>query len=388
MFGKLFIIALRNLRRQRRRAIFTALSFAIAVFIYTVLIAVPLSMDRIAEGASKGLRLIVTERNNQALPARYCGPIKKLPHVMGCAPEILWTGIYRDPRNAIVMFGVTSDITSVSSSSDYQIPPATAKEFGSDRRYAIVGSVLMKEQNWKLRQPVTLRDPQNPKLTLTVIPIVELPTEYLARVFYFNRVLFDDAIKDLFGADVQDRAAFLVVRVDHAENMGQVASMIDENFHNSEAETETETESDSVAGVVSGIGDVKPIIYGLCVVILLTVLLIAGNSMAMMVRDRTGEVAVMRTLGFRRTHVAILLLSEAALIGLIGASLGAALALWMFGKGVSLGTVTGMMGYVAVRPETAIAAVVVAAMVSIASAILPAMGAVRIEPALAFRKVI
>ena len=179
-----------------------------------------------------------------------------------------------------------------------------------------------------------------------------------------------------------------MVRVDHAENMGLVASMIDENFHNSEAETETETESDSVASIISGIGDVKPIIYGLCVVILLTVLLIAGNSMAMMVRDRTGEVAVMRALGFRRMHVAILLLSEAALIGLVGASLGAALALWMFGKRVSLGAVTGMMGYVAVRPETAIAAVAVAAMVSIASAILPVMGAVRIEPALAFRKVI
>ena len=64
MFAKLFIIALRNMRRQLRRAIFTALSFAVAVFIYTVLIAVPVSMDRIADGASKGLRLIVTERNN------------------------------------------------------------------------------------------------------------------------------------------------------------------------------------------------------------------------------------------------------------------------------------------------------------------------------------
>ncbi len=388
MLTKLFTIALRNLRRQRSRAIFTALSFAVAVFIYTVLIAVPVSMDRIAEGASKGLRLIVTERNNQALPAHYCGPIKKLPHVMGCAPEILWTGIYRDPRNAIVMFGVTSDLNSVTASTDYQVPAATSKEFNSDRRYAIVGSVLMKEQGWKLREPVTLRDPENPKLTLTVIPIIELPTEYLARVFYFNRGLFDDAIKNLFGADIANRASFLVVRVDRPENMGLVASAIDENFHNSEAETETETESDSVAGVVSGIGDVKPIIYGLCIVILLTVLLIAGNSMAMMVRDRTGEVAVMRALGFRQTHIAILLFSEAALIGLIGASIGAGAALWMFGKGVSLGAVTGMMGYMAVRPETAIAAIAVATIVSIASAVLPVMGAVRIPPALAFRKVI
>jgi putative ABC transport system permease protein len=246
----------------------------------------------------------------------------------------------------------------------------------------------MKEQGWKLREPVTLRDPENPKLTLTVVPILELPTEYLGRIFYFNRGLLDDAIKNLFGADIQNRAAFLVVRVDSADNMGLVASAIDENFHNSEAETETETESDAVAGVVSGIGDVKPIIYGLCVVILSTVLIIAGNSMAMMVRDRTGEVAVMRALGFRQTHVAILLFSEAALIGLIGASLGAAFALRMFGHGISLGPLTGMMGYVAVRPETALAAVAVATFVSIASAILPVIGALRIPPALAFRKVI
>ena len=388
MLTKLFTIALRNLRRQRRRAIFTALSFAVAVFIYTVLIAVPVSMDRIADGASKGLRLIVTERNNQALPAHYCGPIRKLPHVMGCAPEILWTGIYHDPRKGIVMYGVTSDLSSVTASTDYQVPPAVSKEFNSDRRYAIVGSVLMKEQGWKLREPVTLRDPENAKLTLTVIPIVELPTEYLARVFYFNRGLLDDAIKNLFGANIQNRAAFLVVRVDRAENMGMVASAIDENFHNSEAETETETESDSVAGVVSGIGDVKPIIYGLCIIILLTVLLIAGNSMAMMVRDRTGEVAVMRALGFRQTHIAILLFTEAAAIGLIGASIGATAALWMFGKGISLGAVTGMMGYMAVRPETAAAAVAVATLVSITSALVPVTGAIRIPPAQAFRKVI
>ncbi|HUY28551.1 MAG TPA: FtsX-like permease family protein [Candidatus Binataceae bacterium] len=387
MAGKLLIIAIRNLRRQQKRAILTALSFAVAVFIYTVLVAVPISMDRIAQSASKGLRLIVTERNNRSLPVHYCGPIRNLPHVLGCAPEILWTGIYRDPRNAIVMYGVTPDLSTVTSSSDYQFPPAIVKQFTSDRRDAIVGSVLMKEQGWKLNEPVTLRDPQNAKLTLTVTPIVELPTEYLSRVFYFNRGLFDDAIKNLFGADIQNRASFLVVRVDRAENMGMVASAIDENFRNSDAETETETESGSVARVISGIGDVKPIIYGLCLVILLTMLLIAGNSMAMMVRDRTSEVAVMRALGFQRIHVAILLFTEAGLIGLTGAVLGAALALWRFGNGVSLGAVTGMMGYMEVRPQTAVAAVVAAGVVSLASAALPVIGATRITPAAAFRKV-
>jgi hypothetical protein len=87
----------------------------------------------------------------------------------------------------------------------------------------------------------------------------------------FNRKVLDEAVRNLFRADIAQRAAFLVVRVDRADNMGMVASQIDENFHNSEAETETETESDSVAGVITTIGNVKTIIYSLCVVILLTV---------------------------------------------------------------------------------------------------------------------
>ncbi len=388
MIGKLLTIAMRNMGRQRRRTIFTALTFAVAVFIYTVLVAVPLTMDRIAENASKGLRLVVTERNNGRLPAKYCNSITKLPHVLGCAPEIVWTGIYRDPRNVIATFGVTSDLNSVGSSSDYQIPPEVLHDFWSDRRAVVVGAELMHEQGWKLREPITLRDPQNPKLTLTFIPIVELPTEYLSRVFWFNRAMLDDAVKNLYGIDIQNRAAFLVVRVDHAENMGLVANEIDENFRNSEAETETNTESDSVAGVITTIGDVKTIIYSLCLVILLTVLLIAANSMAMMVRDRTSEVAVMRALGFQQTHIATLLLSEAAFIGLVGASLGAAAALWKFGHGMSLGAVTGMLGYMEVRPDTALAAVAVAPIVSIAAAALPVLHAMRIAPATAFRKVI
>ena len=127
MAAKLLTIAFRNMRRQLRRTILTGLTFAIAVFIYTVLVAVPWSMDRIADNASKGLRLVVTERNNGRLPARYCGPIKTLPHVLGCAPEILWGAIYRDPKDPIITYGINGDIASVTGSSDYQPPPDMVK---------------------------------------------------------------------------------------------------------------------------------------------------------------------------------------------------------------------------------------------------------------------
>jgi len=388
MASKLLKIAFRNMRRQLRRTILTGLTFAVAVFIYTVLVAVPWSMDRIADNASKGLRLVVTERNNNRLPARYCNDIKQMPHVLGCAPEIIWTAIYRDPKDPIVTYGVTQDITNVTGSSDYQLPPEQAKAFTNDRRNAMVGYALMNQYGWKLGEPVTLRNPGDSRLSLTFIPLIEFPTEYMSRAFLFDRRMLDDAVKNLYGVDVQDRAVFLLVRVDRADNMGLVANYIDENFRNSDAETETTTESDAVANSVTAIGSIRAIICSLCIVVLLTVLLIAANSMAMMVRDRIGEVAVMRALGFTRMHIAILLFSEAALIGLTGAAIGAALALVYFGRGVRLGEVTGMMGYMQVRPETAAAALAAAFAVSIASAVVPVANAMRVVPAMAFRQVV
>ena len=142
------------MRRQLRRTILTALSFAVAVFLYTVLVAVPVWMDRIAADAAKGLRLIVIAHNSYKLPAKYCNEIEKMPHVMACAPEIQFNAIYRDPRKSVMAMGVTEDIFAVSSSSDFQVSPETRKALFADRRSASVGSVLMREQGWKLGQQI------------------------------------------------------------------------------------------------------------------------------------------------------------------------------------------------------------------------------------------
>lgn len=386
MSFSLVVMALRNLRRQLRR-ILTALAFAVAIFIYTLLIAVPLSMDRMAAEASNGPRLIVQPHNSYRLPAKYCQSIKRIPHVLGCAPEIVWAGIFRDPRDLIMTYGVTPEVSTVVSASDYAITPDKMREFNTDRRNVFIGRLLMREHNWKVGQPLTLRSPSDPRLTLTFMPVLELPTNYLSRAFFFNRQLLDDAVKGLYGVDIQARATFIGVRVDRAENLAEVADSIDETFHNAEFETDTLTESDTLANYVSAIGDVRTIIQALCVVVLVTILLIAANSMAMLVRDRINEVAVMRALGFTRLHIAVLLMSEAVLIALAGAAIGATVALWYFGQGVTLGALTGPLGHVEVRVTTAADAVMVALGVSILSAIVPVLHAVRIAPVTALREV-
>ena len=174
MAPKLLLLALRNMRRQLRRTILTALTFAVAVFLYTVLVAVPVSMDRIAADAAKGLRLIVIAHNSYHLPAKYCGSIKKMPHVIACVPEIQFTAMYRDPRDSVMAIGITEDIFSLVGSNEFQVPPEMRKKIFADRRGASVGTVLMREHGWKIGQQITLRDPGNPQMTLTLVPMLEL----------------------------------------------------------------------------------------------------------------------------------------------------------------------------------------------------------------------
>jgi len=384
----MLVIAIRNLRRQLRRTILTALTVALATFIFTILVSVPASMDRIIDDAAKGLRLIVTAPNAYKLPVRYREAIKGLPHVTACAAEIQWGAIYQDLRDPIIAFGVDSDVGLVYSDAEYQLPPDAIETLSHDRRNAMIGSVLMREHKWHLGQQIMLRNPGDPNLTLTFIPVVEVPAKHAPNAFIFRRELLDEAVKKRYGVDITDRASFLAVRVDRPENISLVIDEIDSRFHNSEAETETLTESDAIANGMSALGNVRGIIYSLCAVVLMTVLLVAANSLAMMVRERVSEVAVMRALGFGRGHVAIMLLGEAAMIGGIGAAAGAAMARVLFGGGITLGAVVGGAGYMEVRPEVALEGFIVAVAITFLSAAIPVIGALRIRPALAFRQVV
>src|SRR5581483_12372449 len=102
--------------------------------------------------------------------------------------------------------------------------------------------------------------------------------------------------------------------------------------------------------------------------------------------ERIGEVAVMRALGFGREAVAGLLFGECAVIGIAGGAAGAGLAWWMFSRGVTLGPVLNGNGALYVMPEQAIVGLVAAVFVTLASGLIPIAGALRIAPALAFRK--
>ena len=337
MNGKLLKLIERNTRRNLRRTVLTTLTLAMATFIFTVLVSVPASMDRIIKDASTTLRLIVNNKTAPwyDLPARYCDTISKLPGCAACVAITGWPATWHDVSEEVFTLGEGPEGAEVFAdylSKDHQF--AIAKE----RRAAIVGELLMKKYGWKLGQQVTLRSASPPAMDLTFVIMDTIKSKHYPNSFVFNRGYLMEAYK-AHGMGNVDFAWELVVRADSPDHLAMLAKEIDERFANSDAETRSETESDAVSTGLSQLGNVRGIVVSLCAIVILTVMLIAANSTAMMVRERTNEVAVMRALGFRRGAIGILLFGECAAIGIVGGGIGAGLAYWLFAGGATMGPV-------------------------------------------------
>ena len=153
---KLFKLIERNMRRNLRRTALTTMVIATATFVFTVLISVPASMDRIIRDASTTLRLVVNNRTAPwyDLPSRYCDEIRRMPGCAACVAIRGWPATYRNPRDSVFAAAVGPEINQVFP--DYGLTANVMSSIARDRRAASVGRALMAKYGWKLGQQVTL----------------------------------------------------------------------------------------------------------------------------------------------------------------------------------------------------------------------------------------
>ena len=293
------------------------LTIALATFIYTVLVSVPASMDRVIKDASGTLRLFVVNKTApwEDLPARYCDQIDKMPGAAACVGITGWFATWRDVSDPILAFGAGPEIADVFP--DYQLSRENQVRTARERRAATVGSVLMKKNGWKLGDHITLRGTDAGHMQMDFVIIGTIENKRYPNTFLFRRDYLMESRKAA-GLPDEDIAWNIIVRAGSAADLQPLAKNIDEHFTNSDYETRTLTESDAVASGLSALGNIRGIVFALCAVVVLTVLLIAANSTAMMVRERISEVAVMRSLGFSRGAISVLLFGECGLIGAVG----------------------------------------------------------------------
>jgi len=294
--------------------------------------------------------------------------------VVAIAPMTYFGNHYKDDRasNAFAQLATDPD-EYLKVASDKIIPPDQVVAWQRDRAGAVVDVTLADKYGWKIGDRVTLLGtifPVNPELTIRGIYRRDPPQNAL----YFNAKYLEESL-DWF----KGRAGWYATQVSTSEDVARVSSAIDDMFRNSPQRTKTESEKAFQLSLVATLGNVKAFILGICGAVVFAILLVSANTMAMSVRSRTREVALLKTLGFTRQRVLSLFVFEAVALavagGVVGIVAAAGLIRWLTHSSVAIGVPTDMR---VTLPAVGLS-LLVAATVGFLSGYVPAYGASRIN---------
>ena len=363
----------RNAFRNRRRSLLTALSITFSLLLLTFAMTLWRAFY-IDQGApDSALRIMTRHRVSLAffLPAYYRAKIRSVPGVTHIVPMTWFGGKYKDdrPENFFAQFA-TDPGEYMEVAADKEVPPEQIKAWKLDRTGCLVDQSLAQKHGWKLGDRVTLQGsifPTNLELTIRAMYKIDPPNNSL----YFNAKYLEESV-----GWFKDRAGFYFTRVDSPGAVARVSHEIDDMFHNLPEPTKSESEKAFQLDFIAGLGNVKAFILGICGAVVFTILIVSANTMAMSIRERTREVAVLRTLGFTRRQILSLYLGESvtlAVIGGLGGVLVAAALMFFVGK------LPGVLVPASMKVTLPIAALALAvsALVGLLSAILPSYHAAR-----------
>jgi len=365
----------RNAFRNRRRSLLTVLSITFSLLLLTIMMAIWRGFY-IDQGApDSALRIMTRHRVSLAffLPGYYRDKIRGLPGVAHVVPMTWFGGKYKDdrPENFFAQFA-TDPSEYLEVAADKIVPAEQVKAWQQDRTGCLVDEALASKHGWKLGDRVVLLGnifPANLELTIRGIYRMDPPNNSL----YFHAKYLEESI-----GWFKDKAGFYFTRVNSPKQVAQLSREIDDMFHNSPEPTKSESEKAFQLDFIATLGNVKAFILGICGAVVFAILIVSANAMAMSIRERTREMAVLRTLGFTRGRLLILSLAESVTLGLIGGAVGvflAALALFLVGKSPLPGLPTAMK----VTWPIVLASLLTASFVGLLSAIVPAYNASRTD---------
>jgi putative ABC transport system permease protein len=313
----------KNAFRNKRRSILTVLSIAFSLLLLTLMMTIWRAFYLDQGSAESAQRLVVRHRVSLTfnLPGYYREKIRAVPGVVSVVPVSWFGGIYKDakPENFFAQFG-TDPEEFFKVFRDMQMPAEQVTAWQRDRQGVIVDDSLAKKYGWKLGDRIVLQG--------TIYPInLEL---FIRGIFhsypdnksvYFNAKYVEEAVGFFKG-----RAGTFSILVASPEDVSRVASTVDDMFRNSPQPTKAESEKAFGLEFVAMMGNVKAFILSICLAVVFATLLVSANTMAMSIRERTREVAVLKTLGFTRQTVLGLFVGEAVSLALAGGLIGIGLA--------------------------------------------------------------
>jgi putative ABC transport system permease protein len=324
----------RNLGRRKVRTLFTTLSIVVAFLLFGVLAALNLAFSAGVEVADMD-RLILTHKVSiiQFLPLSYEARIAQIPGVVDVMHQTWFGGIYQDPKNFFMQVPVEPERW-LRMYPEYRMPEEQKKRFLSERTCAVVGRATADRFGWKVGDKVPIQATIWTKKDggrtweFDVCGIFDAVKKGVdTSVFIFRYDYFDETRRF-----AQGTVGWYVIWIDDPSRARQIIEKIDETFANSDYETKTVPEKAFAQAFAQQVGDIGAIIRAIITAVFFTILLVAANTMAQAVRERTSELAVLKTLGFGDGLVLTLVLLESCAIAVAGGAVGLVLA-WVFTLG-------------------------------------------------------
>ena len=362
---KYLALIFKNLLRSKRRTFLTVLSIAVSLFIFSALVSIPTVANEILGNTASSTRVATHNKAGLAysIPVAYKQRIIAVPHVEVVVPESWFGGVYHEVYDQFP--NLAADPEDVDKMwTDWGISPEAFAQFKKIRTAALVGGDTMKRFHLRVGQQIQLKGTLYPfNVTLQIVGTIggKAPPDFLL----FRR----DYLEEAAGRPgVVDN---IWVRVDKPENVPQVIAAIDEGFANSSAETISESEAAFIGSFMEQYRTFFRMAELLGFIVVLTIGLVAANTAAMSIRERRGEIAVMRSIGFTSRTILSLLLAESLLIGLIGGIIGCGSA-YLVLKAFSVGNMGGPLGAIRMPPVVLAETLVIAALIGLFSAMVPA----------------
>src|SRR2546425_10151980 len=371
----------RNVVRNRRRTILTVLSITMSLFLISPLKTLLDELENPPLTPESAKRLFTRHKVSLAvmMPLAYREKIRSLPGVADISTYQWFGGGYKDPANFFAQFAVDADRL-FALYPEYKIDdPAHIQDFIKERTAAVAGVKLAKRYGWKLGDRITLKGTFTRfDVETTIRGFVDgggSENTYFFHYDYFNEL-----------GNNAGQIGTLSVRAKSADDIPAVIDAIDTMFANSAAPTKTESEKAFFLSFISMYGNVRLLVMSISTVVLFTIILVASNTMAMSIPERTGEIAILKTLGFTPGRALSMTIAESLIIALAGGLLGSLGARLAYGSVDFNDLSQGFLSQFIVRWETIGMAVGISVLVAVISTLLPAWGVSRLSIAEAIRR--
>jgi putative ABC transport system permease protein len=320
---KIIKLIIKNTLRHKLRSFLTALGIAIAILAFGLLRTI-IDAYFIGVEASSATRLITTNAVSLTfpLPLSYKDKILKVPGVTNVSSAFWFGGTYIDQKNFFAQICVEPE-SFLELYPEFVITNSEKENFLKERNSCIVGQKLARKYDWEIGKTFRLTGTIFPGDWDFVIRGIykgrDKTTDETAMFFHYKYV---DEKMQISAPGRDGQVGWFYVGVESEKDVIPVTQAIDSMFENSLAETKTETEKEFNLSFISMVNTIITSVRIISIVVIAIILLVLATTMAMTVRERVSEYAVMKTLGFRPWHLIGLIFGESTAIAIMGGILG------------------------------------------------------------------